>query len=230
MPRNPFGGPCGCRRCLAACCGDGTRLVATDLVGPQSPGCGSLAGNDGYDLAGGVTGTSTLGVGVAITGTTDTWQLGLGCPSKAASSDVGAACEYVLGVAGTGPVRITFAPPVGKRVCAVYFSVSGEDFGTNNTWTATIADTGGTLTETDLTVETLAFNPCVLAGDAIAAFAAAGESIMYVEVSHGTPADNYLAIGYVGICLTSGAADLGLVDSDDEDLVDSDGYRLIWSY
>lgn len=196
-------GGCGC--CGGEdCCGDGTRQIAVYAsngsggVGPQSPGCGfGLFGNDGYDLAGGASGTSDEGVAIEITGTSQSLQLGID-----ASSDVGDYGEWLLGDPSGGPILIEFSPPAGKRVCAVAFGANGEDFGDNTTWTATVTDTGGTASVTDQTMTTTAFSgTCALAGGNVEAYAATGESITSIEVSHGIPDDDYIAIGYIRLCL-----------------------------
>lgn len=190
-------GECGC--CDGAdpsCCGDGTRLIGATAGGANSTACLVMFGNDDYDLAGGTAGTSTNGTSVSISGTTGSYQLGI-----TLSADMGYLGEYVLGAAGGGPITISFTAPTGKRICAVQFGVTGEDPGTNSTWSGTVTDSGGTVTTGSLSVLTSTYSACNLSNSVIYAQAASGKSITSVEVSHGTPADNFIGIGHIGICL-----------------------------
>lgn len=203
-------GGCGC--CGGgdpACCGEGTRSIEVwdtnglGGIGPQSPGCGfGLFGNDGWDMDDGAAGTTVGGVGVVITGTSESLQLGIDY-----SSDLGDLGEWVLGDPSGGPILIELTAPEGFRICSVVFGASAANFGTNSTWNATVTDTGGTASVTDQDLTTTAFSgSCALAGGSINAYAAAGESITSIEISHDGAPDEYIAIGYMAICLADGAA------------------------
>ncbi len=190
-------GECGCcDGADPACCGDGTRQIGATSNGSNSAACLAMFGNDDYDLAGGAAGTSTNGTGVNISGTTGSYQLGI-----TLSADMGYLGEYVLGATGTGPITISFTAPTGKRICAVRFGVSGEDFGTNNTYDMTLVDTGGTVSATSQPITSAAYTPCSMSNSGVYAQAATGKSITSIEISHGTPADNFIGIGHIGICL-----------------------------
>lgn len=204
-------GAFGYKKCCCVgdtCCslaGAGTRDIGSGTQ-PVSPACVAIIENDDYDLVGGVTGTSTLGVGVVITGTTESRTLGIDW-----SADIGDIGDIILVSTGSGPIRIEFTPPAGKRVCAVRFGVTMNYPGTINTWSATVTDTGGTLTTTGNSVTTSAITGfCTLNDGAFQAFSAAGEGITSVEVSHGGhPGDDYIGIGHLAICLVNSTVPSG---------------------
>lgn len=201
MTSSRIGKECIC--CEDACCGDGTRAANVDNgFAPQSPNCPSppLFGNDGWDWADGTSGTTPDGVGITASGHTGTGDIGGG--GFDFSVDMGAEGDFVLYAANAGPITLTFTVPEGKRLCGVVFGVGHGAFSTLTTYSATVTDTGGTLTNGSQTGTTASFTDCDLTNSAFSAFAAAGESITSVSVSHGGNAgDDFILVGYVSLCL-----------------------------
>ncbi len=192
-------GECGCCSEIA-CCGDGSRSVLIDGgAAAQAPTCGfGLYGNDGYDLAGGTVGTTPGGVGIAITGTTESRQLDIDF-----SADMGDYGDFILGGPGDGPITITITSvPEGKRVCGLRTGLANNNFGTLNSWSGTMTDTGGSTSCSAQSLTNSAFTTCGLSNGSLSAFAAAGESLTEATVSHGPEAgDDYIFIGYISLCL-----------------------------
>lgn len=226
-------GSFGYKRCCCVTddyCGDGTRYAAIELgTAPQSPNCPvpPLAGNDGWDWADGTSGTMADGVGITASGHTGTGTIGgVGFDY---SLDMGAEGDYVLYADNAGPITLTFTAPSGKRICAVTFGIGHGTFDTLTTYSATVTDTGGTLTNGSQSGTTASFTDCSLTNSSFSAFAAAGESITSVSVSHGGNAGgDYLFVGYVSLCLADGAPSQGVNDRDGNNLVDRGSNRIVW--
>ncbi len=160
----------------------------------MSPGCAFLVGNDFYDLVNGAAGVTPGGIVVSISGASDFRQLGINY-----SADMGDTGEWIVITAlNGGPITITCTAPSGKKICYAEFGATNNSFGTNNTWAATVNDTGGNTSVTGQSVLTSAFTACNLSNGGFAAQAAPGESITSIVVS--STAD-YTGIGGIAFCL-----------------------------
>lgn len=196
-------GPCECcfsdlGPCSPLCDGGAARSIGS-LSPPMSPGCSFVVGNDFYDLVNGSSGVTPGGIAVSISGASDFRQLG-GTPGSGIwSADMGDAGEWIVVTASGGPITITCTAPAGKKICYAEFGATNNSFGTNNTWAATVNDTGGNNSVTGQSVTTSAFSgSCALTNGGFFAQAAPGESITSMVVS--STAD-YTGIGGIAFCL-----------------------------
>ena len=164
----------------------------------MSPGCAFLVGNDFYDLVNGAAGVTPGGIVVSISGASDFRQITGAGGAGTWSADMGDEFEWIVVTSGGGPITITCTAPAGKKICYAQFGATNNSFGTNNTWAATVNDTGGNTSVTGQSVLTSAFTACNLSNGGFAAQAAPGESITSIVVS--STAD-YTGIGGIAFCL-----------------------------
>ena len=195
-------GPCECcfsdlGPCDPLCDGGASRSIGS-LFPPMSPGCSFVVGNDFYDLVNGSSGVTPGGIAVSISGASDFRQITGAGGAGTWSADMGAEFEWIVVASGGGPITITCTPPAGKKICYAQFGATNNSFGTNNTWAATINDTGGNTSVTGQSVTTSAFSACGLSNGGFSAQAAPGESITSIVVS--STAD-YTGIGGIAFCL-----------------------------